>query len=152
MYGTETFKDLIEMIEVHEHILFNCNQSLRKIEVFLLQDDGCPTGYKHRTSYEDYDTIRGDKTGTSLEVLKRLMNETEHLRNIILLEEEIIKNLNKGKQVVLDKLKNLQGIKYKVAYLREIEGKSYKEIAADLNMSEDRIKHIGAEIKKERNN
>jgi hypothetical protein len=147
MYGTETFKDLIEMIEVHEHILFNCNQSLRKIEVFLLQDDGCPTGYKNRTSYEDYDTIRGDKTGISFEVLKKLMEETEHLKNIVYLEEDILRNLKKSKDFILTKLNKLEGIKYKIAYLKEIKGKSIQEIADELGYAYQTVANTLVKIK-----
>jgi hypothetical protein len=84
--------------------------------------------------------------------LDRIVDRIEKLDSALYIESSLLENMENTKGKIDGRIQNLQGIKYKVAYLREIEGKSYKEIAADLNMSEDRIKHIGAEIKKERNN
>lgn len=151
MYGTETFKDLIEMIETHEQILFNCKQNLSKIELFLLQDDGAPKGLKHKTSYTDYDTIHGDRTCISAEMLNKLMSAMEDLKDMIFLEEEIIKSLIESKQAILDKLKDLEGLEYKVAYKKYAERKPVKAIWSELqnegsNYSFSYIEKISAKV------
>ena len=47
-----------------------------------------------------------------------------------------------------EKIKKLEGIDYKVVYLRDIEGKSLVEIADELGYSYDYIKEISARNKK----
>lgn len=88
---------------------------------------------------------KGSKNYMSLD---RIVDGIEKLDSALYIETSLLENMENTKSKIDGKIQNLQGVKYKVAYLKEIEGKTYKEIAAELNMSEDRIKHIGAEIKK----
>lgn len=48
-------------------------------------------------------------------------------------------------------INRLQGLKYKIAKLRFIEGMSYKEIAEELNYNYNYIRRVAAKLQKEEN-
>lgn len=72
----------------------------------------------------------------------------QKLENHIYIHEEAIKNMEKCRKNMEERIKRLKGIDYKVVYLRDIEGKSLVEIADELGYSYDYIKEISARNKK----
>lgn len=52
------------------------------------------------------------------------------------------------KKQIEEKLKELTGIEYKVAYMRVVESKRLEEIAEELNFSVDWIKKVSAKVSK----
>lgn len=80
--------------------------------------------------------------------LDRIVEGINRIDNQLYIETSLIEGMESTRVKIEEKLKGLEGVKYKVAYMKVIEGKTYREIAVDLNLSEDRIRHIGADIKR----
>jgi len=78
------------------------------------------------------------------EFLERLYKLEHH----IYIHEEAIESMIKAKAKIEEHLKNLEGIDKQVVYMRDIEGKSLKEIADELGYSEIYIKKISARNKR----
>ncbi|NFQ86839.1 DNA-binding response regulator [Clostridium sporogenes] len=140
----ETYKNLLELIKINENIKHNCESNLRLIERFLLKQG--PKGFPSGTSYLDADCIHGSKGEMHVEDYGKLMNECEKLKNMIFLQDNILEGLYKTKKNIDEKLKNLKGIKYDVAYLKLVEGYSIQAIASKLNISESYAMKISAKI------
>jgi len=140
MYCIDSYQDLISEIEMSKARIEGFEKQ-RDILVSLMYTNA-PGG----VGGINYDGMpKGSRNYMSLD---RIVERVEKIDSTLYIETSLLENMQNTKKQLEDKIKDLKGIKYKVAYRREIEGKTYKEIAADLNMSEDRIKHIGAEIKK----
>ncbi|MGO5075202.1 DNA-binding response regulator [Clostridium sporogenes] len=140
----ETYKNLLELIKINENIKHNCESNLELIEKFLLKQG--PKGFPSGTSYLDADCIHGSKGEMHVEDYGRLMSECEKLKNMIFLQDNILKGLYETKKNIDKKLKNLKGIKYSVAYLKLVEGYSIQAIASKLNISESYAMKISAKI------
>ena len=140
----ETYKNLLELIEINENIKYNCESNLRLIERFLLKQG--PGGYSSGTSYLDADTIHGSRSEIGYEDLKKLLEESSKLRSMIELQKNILQGAYKTKKLVDAKLKDLEGIEYDVAYLKLVEGYSIHEIASKLHISESYAMKISAKI------
>lgn len=140
----ETYKNLIELIEINENIKFNCQSNLRLIQKFILKQ--APKSYSCGTSYVDADCIHGGKLELHETDYEKLIDEMEKLNSMIFLQEGILKGLYATKASIDKKLKNLKGINYDVAYLKLVEGYNLQAIASNLHLSYDRIKHISSMI------
>ncbi len=140
----ETYKNLIELIEINENIKFNCESNLRLIQKFILKQ--APKSYSCGTSYVDADCIHGSRNELNALNYKKLIDEMEKLNSMIFLQEEILKGYYEAKQNIDVKLKTLKGINYNVAYLKLVEGYSLKAIAIELNISYDYAMKISAKI------
>ena len=140
----ETYKNLLELIEINENIKYNCESNLRLIERFILKQG--PKGYGSGTSYVDADCIHGGIAEMHEEDYKKLLDESEKLEHMIFLQEEILKGLYETKKGIDEKLNDLTGIDYDVAYLKLVEGKTLHEIASELHISEIYAKKISAKI------
>lgn len=71
----------------------------------------------------------------------------EHLQKIeshLLLHRERLKRLKREKITRERKLSSMEGLAYRVAYLREIQGKSLKQISEELDYSYDYIREVSA--------
>ena len=66
----------------------------------------------------------------------------------IYLHKEAIANMEKSKKKIEEEIKKLEGLDKKVVYMRDIEGKTLKEIADELGYSEIYIKKISARNKR----
>jgi DNA-directed RNA polymerase specialized sigma subunit len=141
----QSYKDLLELININENILSNCKENKRMIEMFLLKQ-GRPAGYREATSYLDADCIRGSRAELHAEDYQKLIEEMEQLDNMIYLQEEILKNLYKTKDEIDHKLINLQGLEYKVYYMKTVKGMTLREIAATLQYSEEHIRRIHSKV------
>lgn len=63
--------------------------------------------------------------------------------------EWLVERLERKKEIkkrIEGKLKELEGIEYKVAYMRVVESKQLEEIAQELNFSVDWIKKVSAKV------
>ena len=78
------------------------------------------------------------------EFLERLYKLEHH----IYIHEEAIKNMEKCRKNMEERIKKLEGIDQKVVYMRDIEGKTLVQIAEELGYSYDYIKEISARNKK----
>lgn len=77
------------------------------------------------------------------EFLERL----HKLENHIYIHEEAIKNMEKCRKNIEERIKKLEGIDYKVVYMRDIEGKKLMDIAEELGYSYQYIKEVSARNK-----
>lgn len=94
----------------------------------------------------DYSKDRG--TGIAPRPLEDVLVETMQIDSMIYLEEEKLKNTERTIKAIDDKLKNFEGLRYKVAYMREVEEKSLQEISDELNHEYGYIKNISMAINK----
>lgn len=78
--------------------------------------------------------------------LPYLVEEIQKLNEKLECEYMIFTDLQNTYDKYKNKLKNSNNLKCKIAYLRLIENKTYKEIAADLNLSESYIRNSGNKI------
>ncbi|WP_061316886.1 hypothetical protein [Clostridium botulinum] len=140
----ETYKNLLELIKINENIKHNCENNLKLIEKFLLKQG--PKGFVNSTSYLDADCIHGSKGEMHVEDYGKLMIECEKLTNMIFLQDNILKGLYETKKNIDEKLKDLEGIEYKVAYLKLVKGYTINDIAKELHISEIYAKKISAKI------
>jgi len=84
--------------------------------------------------------------------LDRIIKYLHQLDNLIYLDNTIMEGMEKRKDTIDKQLKDLKGIKYKIAYKKLAEGKTYKEIAIELNRNYDWVRHVGVEIFKKPHN
>lgn len=144
---TNSYKDLLNLIEIHTNIKESYEESLDKILLFL-KYSGCPDIYKTRTSFVDADSIHGSRKELRPDILQNMLNEINRTKQLIEHEDKILKSLCNTKLSVKNKLKGLQGIDYQVAYLKEVEGYNLIQISSKLNKSYDYIREISSRIKK----
>lgn len=111
--------------------------------------NSCPKGYSHGTSYVDADCIHGSKEELHADMIQKYIEECERYKNMIYLQEEILKGLVKTKNKVDEKLKTLKGLEYKVMYLKMVEGMNLQEIASKLGYSYQYIREIASKTYKE---
>ncbi|KLU74260.1 MULTISPECIES: hypothetical protein [Clostridium] len=147
----DSYKNLLNLIESHESTLGVCKENLLAIEKFLVSHSA-PKMYSECTSYLDADCIHGSRKEMHADVLQNIIEESERIKQTILLEEHLLRSLYSAKENVKNKLKNLKGIEYNVAYLKEVEGYNLIQIASKLEKSYDYIKEISSRIKKKRKN
>lgn len=143
----EAYKDLVEMIGINEEILYTCKANLKEIRDYFIKSEA-PKGYSVATSYVDADCIHGGKSEMHLGTWQRLVEECSKLESMIYLQEEMLKNLYKVKKNTDDKLRGLEGLEYKVCYLKYVEGNNLQQISSKLGYSYQYIKEIHAKTYK----
>ena len=75
-----------------------------------------PKGYSEGSSYEDYDCIHGTKKKVDIE---RLLQDIDRLKVFIEINESILKNLEKNKNVE-EKLSEIEDINDKIIFLKQL--------------------------------
>jgi len=101
------------------------------------------------TSYLDADCIHGSKAEMRLDAWKLLIEEIGKLESMIYVQEEMLKGLYKAKQSIDDRLKGLEGLEYKITYLKYVEGLNLQQIASKLGYSYQYIREVNAKTYKE---
>jgi hypothetical protein len=128
-------------LEIHENIL---ETTIENIEYYRkLIHSNAP---KDITSFS-YDGLpSGNGNHMSLD---RILDSLHRFESMKYLEECIIENLTKTKKLTEEHLKKLEGVDYKVCYLRDIEGKSLQEIADELKYSLSYVEKVSSRNKVE---
>lgn len=144
-----SYKDLLELIEINENILERCRINIKALCTHQIVE-GAPAGYPGETSYVDADCIHGhgNKKEMNLDVWKKLIDEISKLESMIYLQEEMLKGLYETKEKIDNKLKGLEGLEYKVAYLKYVEGLNLQQIASKLGYSYQYIREVNAKTYK----
>ena len=75
-----------------------------------------PKGYSEGSSYEDYDCIHGTKKKVDIE---RLLQDIDRLKVFIEINESILKNLEKNKNVE-EKLSEIEDMNNKIIFLKQL--------------------------------
>ena len=139
MYCIESYKDLTSEIEMAKARIEGLEKQRELLTKLLFKG---PKGY---TPIDMSGMPKGSRNDISLD---RLVEAVSKIDNMLYIEGELLKGMEETIKKIKGKLEGLEGNKYKVAYKRIIENKAYKEIANELHLSEDYVKHIGAELNK----
>lgn len=136
----KSYKDLCEEIEIWKERLKTYEIQLKTI-IKLAKLDGPSdiTAIDYSKPYVD---------GTKQIGFEEALQMLHKIENHIYLHKQAIENMERYKKRIKERIKNLEGIDYKVVYMRDIEGKSLKEIAEALGYSYDYIKEISARNKR----
>ena len=143
--NVSSYSDLILLIKTGETIKNELENSIEDIENYLRQIEG-PKGYKKKTSYNDYDTIMGERDITESLGTTKLNEELERLENLLDLQ---IKNLERYCIIKkeLDECANkITDVTVKVSMLRKL-GMSQEKVA---ELVERHVNTIQRMDKKER--
>ena len=141
----ETYRSILELIEINESIKYSCQITLIEIQKFLLQQ-GCPNGYSTGTSYQDFDCIHGSRVEVGVVQLEKMAENIDLMKEIIEKQKDILAELYKAKTNIDTRLMNLKGTTYEVAYLRLVEGLSLGMIADQLHLSYSYTRTISSRI------
>lgn len=137
MYSVESFKDLLNEIEI-ANIRIKGLIEQRKSLMKLVNKP--PSGFKSI----DYSGM--PKGSNNSMPMDRIIELIATIDDKLTIEYLFLNNLHNTYSDILNKINKFQGIKYKIAYKRVIENKTYKEIADELNMNESYVRRIGAKI------
>lgn len=135
----KSYRDLCEEIEIWEERLKAYEVQKEAVKKLAKLDGPQPiTGI-------DYSQPNVQNTSqidffTAIETINKINNH-------IHLHQETIKRLNESKAKIEKHINNLEGLDKKVAYMRDIQGKSLVEIADELGYSYDWIKEVSAKHK-----
>ena len=136
MLGIKTYKEL----QIEKDIIEERIQQLKEKQLILSRE---LRGPKDIIAI-DYSKSRG--AGIAPRPLEDVLAETMQIDSMICLEEEKLKNTEKTIEAVNDRLKQLDGLHYKIAYMKIVEKKSLQEIAEELNYEYSYIKKISMQI------
>lgn len=136
----ESYKDIKEGIEIHKIIIDSMENEIEVIKKMMYS--GAPTDI---AAIQYSGMPSGNFSPIPLDRLEERLNRLENRLNV---EKATLDELVKKKNKIDDCINKFQGLKYKVAYRRFIQGKQLKIIADELGYSIDRIKQISAEIGK----
>jgi len=135
----KTFKDLKIQKELHEQIKEaaeynkNCYQKLlhknEPHDISAIQLDGLPHGNGNAMS------------------LDRIIMYISKYDSMIYLEQCMIEKLDKLEKSIINKVKQLDSIDFKVVYMRDIIGMQLQEVADDLGYDYGYIKNISMKNK-----
>ena len=136
----KSYKDLCEEIEIWKERLKTYEIQLKAI-VKLAKLDGPSdiTAIDYSKPYVD---------GTRQIGFEEALEMLHKIESHIYLHKETIANMEKSKKKIEEEIKKLEGLDKKVVYMRDIEGKTLKEIADELGYSEIYIKKISARNKR----
>lgn len=136
----KSYKDLCEEIEIWKERLKTYEIQLKTI-IKLAKLDGPSdiTAIDYSKPYVD---------GTRQIGFEEALEMLHKIESHIYLHKEAIANMEKSKKKIEEEIKKLEGLDKKVVYMRDIEGKTLKEIADELGYSEIYIKKISARNKR----
>ena len=138
MLGIKTYKDL----QLEKEIIEDRIEQLKQNQKLLAKELRGPVDI----TAIDYSKDKG--VGIAPRPLEDVLAETMQIDSMILLEEERLKNTVRTIQKIDARLQQLEGLHYKVAYMKEVERKSLQEIADELNYEYSYIKNINMTVSK----
>lgn len=139
MQVMKSYHDLCKEIEVIE---IHCDQLEREVtRIFKLMYTP-PKGY----STSNMDGM--PRTGRDDTTFDRLYLQMIHAESELNAMREILTDKRLAKRRIEERINEFEGLEYKVAYKRDIEGKSLEMIAHELGYSYDHIARISSGIGK----
>lgn len=91
----------------------------------------------------DYTQPKVSSSGNQFDTLEAL-ELLRKLESHLYLHSEAIEKMQEEKEKMEKKLKDLVGLEYRVIYMRDIEGKSLKDISKELNYNYQYIREIAS--------
>lgn len=134
----QSYKDLVNLIEQHKAIIAGAEQEIEYlIDQMHATEPHIPSGM----------LIDGQPKGNLSPLsMDRCVEGIQRCQHLIEIEEAQIQKLEEKKAEIEGKLNELEGLYFKVAVMRDIEGKSLKQIADVLGYTEGYIKNISAAL------
>ena len=119
MNEINSYKDLTLLISTGEKVKKELEDSIEDIESYFRRIEG-PKGLKHKTSYEDYDTIQGERD-TNLSVgYGKLLEEVHRLESMLYLQECNLERYYKIKKEIDHCANEVTDVTVKVSLLRKL--------------------------------
>lgn len=134
----QSYKDLINLIEQHKGIIEGVEEEIKYLQKQL-----------HATDPHELTGMNMDgqpKRNLSPISIDRCVEGIQRCQHLIEIEQEQIRKLEGKKAEIEGKLNELEGLYFKVAVMRDIEGKNLKQIADELGYAEGYIKNISAAL------
>lgn len=91
----------------------------------------------------DYSQPVVSSSGNQMDILEGL-DRLRRLEHHLYIHSEAIEKMREEKEKMEKQLKDLVGLEYRVIYMRDIEGKSLKEIAIELNYNYQYIREVAS--------
>jgi len=113
-----SYKDLTLLIATGERVKKELEDNIEDIQAYFRQIEGAK-GYKKSTSYNDYDTIMGERDTHFSVGYGRLLDEIHRLESMIVLEDSKLKRYYKMKKEIDNCIASVTSINVKVSLLRE---------------------------------
>ena len=140
MNEINSYKDLTLLINTGEKVKKELEDSIEDIESYFRQIEG-PKGLKHKTSYEDYDTIQGERNNDFSVGYGKLLEEVYRLESMLYLQNCNLERYYRIK-VGIDYCSNeVTDITVKVSLLRQL-GMKQSSIAEMIDKSDRQIRRI----------
>lgn len=135
----KSYKDLCEEIEIWKERIKAYEAEIKALKKLAkVYGPSDITGIDYSQPYVDSTKQIG---------LEEFLIRLRKLENHIYIHEEAIKNMEKCRKKIEERIKKLEGIDQKVVYMRDLEGKTLKEIADELGYSYQYIKEVSAKNK-----
>ena len=119
MNEINSYKDLTLLISTGEKVKKELENSIEDIESYFRQIEG-PKGLKHKTSYEDYDTIQGERNNDFSVGYGKLLEEVHRLESMLYLQECNLERYYRIKDVILQCEDETTDVVVKVSMLRKL--------------------------------
>lgn len=130
----QSYKDLINLIEQHKSIIEGAEEEIKYLKKQLHATE------PHKLTGMNMDgQPKGNLSPISID---RCVEGIQRCKHLIEIEEEQIRKLEDKKEEIESKLSELEGLYFKVAVMRDIEGLSYKDIAEELGYTEQYIRLV----------
>jgi hypothetical protein len=136
----DNYKDLCTDIDVQQCIISDIENELIQLQKLLLKGPQDITGI---------DYSRGPGSGQVIHIsMDRIIDRIDRIERRLAVEKGILDQKKKTKKKIDEKLKGLTGLEYKVRYMKDIGGKTLKEIAKELGYSYDWIREVNSKTHK----
>ncbi|MBX4259760.1 helix-turn-helix transcriptional regulator (plasmid) [Clostridium estertheticum] len=125
--NVSSYRDLTLLIKTGETVKAELENSIEDIESYLRQIEG-PKGLKKKTSYNDYDTIQGERDTFESKGTTKLNEELERLNSMLKLQNQNLERYYNIKKKLNECADEVTSIPVKVSMLRRM-GMSQEEVA-----------------------
>lgn len=136
-----TFEDLQIEIEIHETRI---NEMEREREFLRKSMYANAPKFNPTASYEG-DRVQGGLVPLPLDKIIERLNKIDDSLSVLY---EILNEKKKVREKIERMIEQMEGLEYKVAYMRDMKGMKLQQIADELGYSHDHIRRVSSRIKK----
>ena len=138
MESISNYKDLTLLISTGEKVKKELENSIEDIESYFRQIEG-PKGLKHKTSYEDYDTIQGERSNDFSVGYGKLLEEVHRLESMLYLQQCNLERYYRIKSAMDTCANETTDITIRISMLRQV-GLSQETVSELVNKCTRTIK------------
>jgi len=148
MNEINSYKDLTLLINTGEKVKKELENSIEDIESYFRQIEG-PKGLKHKTSYEDYDTIQGERSNDFSVGYGKLLEEVHRLESMLYLQECNLERYYRIKKAFDECANETTDITVRISMLRQV-GLSQETVSELVNKCTRTIKRYDKKAREEK--